>query len=213
MADDKRTIDVLVAVDCERLSERICQVLEEEGCYRTESIQQQGGITAPDILFFDQPDDLAELLPRYAKARSILIDARLTPQELAHVWTDHRVRGVMAPDVNPQSFHRAIRTVKDGDLWINSRCMKALLLGGEKIAIMRAISALSEKDKNISLLISRGVKIRDIGAALTMSENTVKAHLGRIYRGLKVMNRAGLARFVKTHRAFFPIEDPQPDPD
>ncbi|WP_214319857.1 helix-turn-helix transcriptional regulator [Nonomuraea sediminis] len=52
--------------------------------------------------------------------------------------------------------------------------------------------ALTERERDIAVLLRQGLSNRQIAARLRVSTRTVETHLGRIYRKLGVANRAGL---------------------
>lgn len=52
---------------------------------------------------------------------------------------------------------------------------------------------MSEQDKKIIQLVARGDSNKEIADGLYLSVATVKAHLGRIFKHLKVNNRSQLA--------------------
>lgn len=54
-------------------------------------------------------------------------------------------------------------------------------------------SMLSDREIQIVALVAEGLENRDIAGQLCISENTVKNHLARIYRKLKVSNRVQVA--------------------
>lgn len=55
-----------------------------------------------------------------------------------------------------------------------------------------AYDALSEQERHISQLVSRGLSNRDIASTLFLSAKTVEAHLTRIFRKLDVRSRSAL---------------------
>jgi len=54
------------------------------------------------------------------------------------------------------------------------------------------MSALSERERDVALMIDQGKSNREIGDALFISERTVKAHLSSIYKKLHVEDRVHL---------------------
>jgi DNA-binding NarL/FixJ family response regulator len=51
---------------------------------------------------------------------------------------------------------------------------------------------MSDQDRKIIALITRGQKNSEIAAELCLSEPTIKAHVSRIYKMLNVRNRSQL---------------------
>ena len=58
---------------------------------------------------------------------------------------------------------------------------------------------LSKRQKQLILMLDRGLSNRDIAAELTISEHTVKVHLWRLFRRLGVKSRTQTLHFARTH--------------
>ena len=58
---------------------------------------------------------------------------------------------------------------------------------------------LSKRQKQLILMLDRGLSNRDIAAELSISEHTVKVHLWRLYRRLGVKSRTQTLHFARTH--------------
>ena len=58
---------------------------------------------------------------------------------------------------------------------------------------------LSKRQKQLILLLDRGLSNRDIAAELNISEHTVKVHLWRLFRRLGVKSRTQTLHFARTH--------------
>ena len=58
---------------------------------------------------------------------------------------------------------------------------------------------LSKRQKQMILMLDRGLSNRDIAAELTISEHTVKVHLWRLFRRLGVKSRTQTLHFARTH--------------
>ena len=71
-------------------------------------------------------------------------------------------------------------------------------------------SALTRREIEVLRLITAGRSNRQIGAALTITEGTVKGHLQRIYRKMHVANRTQAALL---HRKLEPPVPPPVDVD
>ena len=55
---------------------------------------------------------------------------------------------------------------------------------------------LTEHERRVAALVSRGQTNREIAQALTVSPKTVEAHLSRIYRKLGLRSRTELALHI-----------------
>ena len=58
---------------------------------------------------------------------------------------------------------------------------------------------LSKRQKQLILMLDRGLSNRDIAAELNISEHTVKVHLWRLFRRLGVKSRTQTLHFARTH--------------
>jgi non-specific serine/threonine protein kinase len=63
-------------------------------------------------------------------------------------------------------------------------------------SIKQAFGGLSEREREIVLLIAQGRTNREIAEAFFISQRTVETHLGRIYAKLGFSTRAQLAAWV-----------------
>ena len=78
---------------------------------------------------------------------------------------------------------------------LNLAIEKALLKKQQAPVCQASISAapLSNRERQIVSLVAEGCENREIASRLSISENTVKNHLARIYDKLKVANRVQAA--------------------
>jgi len=58
---------------------------------------------------------------------------------------------------------------------------------------------MSKRQKQLILMLDRGLSNRDIAAELSISEHTVKVHLWRLFRRLGVKSRTQTLHFARTH--------------
>ena len=58
---------------------------------------------------------------------------------------------------------------------------------------------LSKRQKQLILMLDRGLSNRDIAAELNISEHTVKVHLWQLFRRLGVKSRTQTLHFARTH--------------
>ncbi len=58
---------------------------------------------------------------------------------------------------------------------------------------------LSKRQKQLILMLDRGLSNRDIASELNISEHTVKVHLWRLFRRLGVKSRTQTLHFARTH--------------
>lgn len=118
-------------------------------------------------------------------------------------------RGVVLKRDAPGTIRKAVRKVKDGELWLDrvatGQLLKELLAAaahpGDLPAIGR-IANLTERESDIvrALLGEHGASSRELAARLRISEQTLRNHFSSIYRKLGIPNRVGLVAYASRHR-------------
>ena len=104
-------------------------------------------------------------------------------------------RGLVLKSDGPEKLFAAIRTVANGDLAFSDELAQQVLatMTAETRNPATSLSRLSEREKQIAFYVARGLKNKDIGAALSISENTVKRHLQSIFTKTGSRDRLELA--------------------
>lgn len=117
-------------------------------------------------------------------------------------------RGVVLKHDAPETILKAVRKVKDGELWIDritTRRILEELLAGVPGAIEPAASGgianLTTRERDIvrALLSGDGSSSRALAARLRISEQTLRNHFSSIYRKLGIPNRVGLVAYATRH--------------
>lgn len=154
--------------------------------------------TKADLVLIDidsQSLDLAVLVEACRQAlpsaRLCLLCANLSP-EAAKRCIAVGAEGYIGKDIAPAEFVRAVRTVAEGQYYIDARVAGKLL----RKRIQPSESerpALSRREKEVLRLIARGLTNREIATTLVLSEKTVKNHTSRIFSKLGVGSRTRAA--------------------
>ncbi len=104
-------------------------------------------------------------------------------------------RGLVLKSDGPQKLFDAIRSVAGGELAFSDeiahRVIGAMVHDAQPEAT--SLTRLSQRERQIAALVARGMKNRDIGAELNISENTVKRHLQSIFSKTGAHDRLELA--------------------
>ena len=93
----------------------------------------------------------------------------------------------------------AVRGVANGEEGWLSRDVAASLMKQRRAALVAdddPLTSLSEREREVLVLIARGHTNQQIAEELFISENTVKKHVNSIYAKLETENRAGVAAFA-----------------
>ena len=107
--------------------------------------------------------------------------------------------GYLLKDAEPQQLVDAIHTVARGESTLDPATTRTLLawLRREHTASgPDPLASLSAQERNILPLIAEGKTNREIAAALSLSENTVKTYISDVLQKLQATRRSELAAFV-----------------
>ncbi len=113
-------------------------------------------------------------------------------------------KGVVLKDSARHTLIEAIRTVCRGGFWIDPRMRRTVAdevaqsttSGG---ATRRGQTGLTDRELEIVRLVASGQKNKEVSAALTISERTVKTHLQNIFQKLGVRDRVALVMYALQH--------------
>jgi DNA-binding NarL/FixJ family response regulator len=166
----------------------------------------------PDIVLLDLAlgeESGLDLLPRLLsvaeQARVILLTGARDPEQ-------HRravrlgARGVVLKEEAAQVLLEAIRKVYAGEVWLDPSMVASML--GELSRPRQVdkpdpeaarIASLSEREHEIIALLCQGLPNKQVANKLSISEVTVRYHLGHIYRKLGVEGRLELVIYAFRH--------------
>ena len=104
--------------------------------------------------------------------------------------------GFLLKNAQPAELVSAIRTVMSGDAVVSARITSKLielavphLAGADTSNADAELAVLSERERDVFLLVGRGLTNTEIALKLHLSESTVKAHFGRILVKLGLPSR------------------------
>ncbi len=97
--------------------------------------------------------------------------------------------GYLLKDAQPDEIARAIRSAHEGGSPIDARVASNLLEDRRPVDP----SALTPREREVLVLVGRGMLNKQVARELNISEKTVKAHLGRIFNRLGVSDRTQAA--------------------
>jgi DNA-binding NarL/FixJ family response regulator len=146
-----------------------------------------------DIVLFDQKKDISNLIAQNPESKFVLLDTGLPDLDLACLLLCHHISGIIPQEADQESLCKALKVVHSGEIWIEQKHLKILISKGKELPDGGGVKGLSQQDKRIVEFISQGFKNSEIAERLCLSEPTIKAHISRIYKMLKVKNRVQLA--------------------
>jgi DNA-binding NarL/FixJ family response regulator len=96
--------------------------------------------------------------------------------------------GYVLKDDPPDMLIRAVRAVAEGDEWVSPRVARVLVKSVQHTDETTA-ARLTSRETDVLRLMARGYKNDEIAAALVITVQTVKNHIGNIFRKLGVESR------------------------
>jgi DNA-binding NarL/FixJ family response regulator len=103
--------------------------------------------------------------------------------------------GFLAKDVPADDLVTAIRTVAAGEAVVAPRILKRLLdqfavaLPDPSATAPRTVECLTEREREVLVQMARGLSNAEIARALTVSETTIKTHVGHVLTKLGLRDR------------------------
>ena len=116
-------------------------------------------------------------------------------------------KGYVDEAATPEDFITAIRAVNHGSVWAPRRVI-SMFIDRVTSSPGRIFPAgrvtFTEREKEVLELLVAGRSNKEIGAALTIEERTVKAHVAKLMRKVGVQNRISLSVHAITHSMVSP---------
>jgi DNA-binding NarL/FixJ family response regulator len=106
--------------------------------------------------------------------------------------------GYLLKDAEPEDLLEGVRAVARGESPIHPKAARQLLTARTE-AGNRVTVDLTPREAEVLKLVRLGLANKQIGRRLGISERTVKAHLGRVFRQLGVADRTSAALWAHDH--------------
>ncbi|WP_329110100.1 response regulator transcription factor [Micromonospora sp. NBC_01699] len=110
--------------------------------------------------------------------------------------------GFLAKDVPADDLVTAIRTVAAGEAVVAPRILKRLLdqfagvLPDPSATLPKALDVLTERERQVLVHIARGLSNAEIARSLSISETTIKTHVGHVLTKLGLRDRVQAVVFA-----------------
>ncbi|SDK60274.1 response regulator transcription factor [Billgrantia gudaonensis] len=114
-------------------------------------------------------------------------------------------RGYLHALAKPALMEQAALVTQNQGIWVPADLMGRVLgatyqaLGGEPRLPSDELSALTERERDVALAVARGKSNKEVARHLDITERTVKAHLGAVFRKLGVRDRMQLVLRLGQH--------------
>lgn len=158
-----------------------------------EAVNPHKAITDYDVILTDYLS--ISRLPKecFKSSRVIVIDNGLEKETVTSLFITENIAGFIDSDSDINMLKKAIEVVNNGEVWINNQTIKSLL-GNSMSRNIKDSAKLTEREHAIIRMVKEGYRNKEVASMLSISEQTVKSHLNRIFRKMEVSGRTELIR-------------------
>ena len=202
IADD-HTLFRKAMVNLLRSFERITDVKDAENGKELLTLikYEQPDVVIVDLQMpvMDGSETSAIILQKYPDVKIIILTMHDSNKFILHMM-DLGVHAFLLKNTEPDELEKAIYAVADKDFYHNNLVVAVLRKNvNEKRMGQRPIfqaAELTEREKEILLLICQELTMKEIGQRLFLSENTVRNHRVNIMEKVGVNNIVGLVKYA-----------------
>ncbi len=212
---------VVVVEDQTAICEMIIEMLEVRGIYLVTGSTTDGheGLALarqlkPDILILDillpgisGLEVLRQLHDKQPDLK-VLVFSGKSEKQLARGMLSLGVRGFVPKSARLSELRQAVDAVAAGDTWFSESFQKAMadaLIAPESDVDAKG-STLTEREKEIAVLLAKSNSSKEVAQKLDISAKTVENHRTNLMRKLGVHDVAGVIRYVIRQGLFDPTE-------
>ena len=165
--------------------------------------------TLPDVIILDLllgDEDGLSFLPELCQAspnsRVLVLTGVQNPD--AHRRAIRRgAVGIVLKEHAADQLLKAIKKVHEGEVWIERSMMGSMIQELNKPALVdpevTKIESLTDREREVIALIGEGLKNKQVGERLFISETTVTHHLSSVFSKLDVSDRLELIIYAFRH--------------
>ncbi len=212
---------VVVVEDQTAICEMIIEMLEARGIYRVTGSTADGheGLALarqlkPDILILDillpgisGLEVLRQLHDKQPDLK-VLVFSGKSEKQLARGMLSLGVCGFVPKSARLSELRQAVDAVAAGDTWFSESFQKAMadaLVAPESDVDAKG-STLTEREKEIAVLLAKSNSSKEVAQKLDISAKTVENHRTNLMRKLGVHDVAGVIRYVIRQGLYDPTE-------
>ena len=163
----------------------------------------------PDVIILDLllgDEDALTFLPEMCEAspnsRVLILTGVQNPD--SHRRAIRRgAMGIVLKEHAADQLLKAIKKVYEGEVWIERSMMGSMIQELSKPAMvdpeLTKIESLTDREREVIALVGEGLKNKQVGERLFISETTVTHHLSSVFSKLEVSDRLELIIYAFRH--------------
>jgi NarL family two-component system response regulator LiaR len=168
---------------------------------------QQVRILQPDIVLMDleMPQmngvEATQQVLALSPSTSVIVLTSFSDDELVFPAIEAGATGYLLKDVDPADLHQAIQVVHAGEVQLHPDVMKKLMqrATAPQTESDTASGDLTPRELEVLAQVAQGKSNREIALTLSISEKTVKTHVGNILSKLHLSDRTQAAIYAHKH--------------
>lgn len=121
-------------------------------------------------------------------AKILMLDTGLERETIVALFLTENIAGIIKADSDVKILLKALDVVNNGEVWIDNPTVKSLLDRNVTRKVHNS-AKLTEREGAIVKLVKEGYRNKEIANLLSISEQTVKAHLNRVFKKMNVNGR------------------------
>jgi DNA-binding NarL/FixJ family response regulator len=172
--------------------------IAEDGEQAIEEVRRE----SPDVVLMDLSMPRVDGIEATRRITAENLDARVvaltsfSDQERVMAALDAGAVGYLLKDSEPAEVINGIRAAARGESPLDPKAAGALL---RRRTAARPAEELSEREREVLVLVARGLPNKLIARELGVSDKTVKAHLTSVFRTIGVDDRTQAALWAQRH--------------
>ena len=183
------------------------QVVAQAGS-RIEALERAAA-ERPDVIILDLvlgEDDGLSFLPELCQASPgsrVLVLTGVQNSDAHRRAIRRGAMGIVLKEHAADQLLKAIRKVNEGEVWIERSMMGSMIQEFNKPQMVdpevTKIDSLTDREREVIALVGEGLKNKQVGERLFISETTVTHHLSSVFSKLEVSDRLELIIYAFRH--------------
>jgi len=141
-------------------------------------------------------DVLREVTTDAPSCRVVLLTAALRDAAVSEIM-QAGAKGIVLKESSPEDLIDCVRRVHRGHVWIDRGLLARTFDRGGKNGEAGETVSLTPREREIIRMVAQGLRNREIGQRLFISEGTVKIHLHNVYDKLGLDGRLELLLYAQ----------------